>query len=175
MAAAGGPVRAFLGNRVERAAVTVSDDVWLVTFRAGGQACALPLDAVDRVVPMVALVPVGRVSPMVLGLIDVHGAPVPVFDLTRRLQVESSAYGIAARLLIGRTTRRRYAVAAHAVDGAARVPAGRMASITALLPGAGMLPAVLAGEGGLIFVHDPETFLTLDEQRELDDAITVRT
>lgn len=120
---------------------------------------------------MVDILPVPPVSPVVVGLINFHGTPVPVFDLLRRAQHDPASYGAAAFLLIGRTARRPFAMAASAVDGVMRVPGTRISAMKELLPGAGMLPSVLPGERGIVFVHDPETFLTSDEEHHLDSAL----
>lgn len=162
------------GIWVEKGAVAVDGDLWLVVFRAGEQDCALPIEAVDRVVPMVEMAPLDRVAPLVVGLIDFHGTPVPVFDLMHRLRMGTAEYGASAFLLIGRTERRPYAVAAHAVEGAIRISEARLASMKNLLPGAGLLPSVIAGARGLVFVHDPETLLTLDQEQALDMALQAR-
>ena len=150
---------------------TSAENLWLVGFRVGDHECALPLRTVDRVVPMVDILPVPPVAPVVIGLINVHGRPVPVFDLLRSLRRGTVVYGPSAFLLIGHTMRRPFAVAANAVDGAVRVSEARVASMVELVPGAGMLPAVLSGDRGLVFIHDPETLLTLEQELELDSTL----
>ncbi len=147
------------------------DGGWLVSLTVGRQRFALPLAAVERVLPMMAICPIAGAPPAVAGLIDLHGEPIPVFDLQRRLNGKSGEIRVDARLVIGRTPRRRFAVPADHVEGAVRVPSANLSSLKKLVPGAATLPDVASTVGGMIFIHDPETFLTAAEEKQLDAAM----
>ena len=145
----------------------------LVAFSVSQQHYALPLAVVERVLPMLTIAPIPRTPAVVLGLIDLHGETIPVFDLHARLHGAGGPqhYGVDGKLVVGGTSRRRFAVAAERVRGVVRVAAESLASLQTLVPGAGVLPDVVAGEEGLIYVHDPETLLTAREERQLAAAL----
>ena len=56
----------------------------LVVFRMGKQEFALGVDAVERVVRAVEIAPLADAPRGVLGMVNVRGSEVPVFDLTAR-------------------------------------------------------------------------------------------
>lgn len=146
----------------------------LFEFEAAGQAYALPLHAVDRVEPFAALSPIPDVPPVVAGLLDLHGAALPVFDLRRRIEGQRGEYGLDAKLIIGHTATRRFAVAASDVRGVTVVSKQHLEALEQLLPGAGTLPLVVPATEGMIFVYDPDAFLKADEQAQLDAALEER-
>lgn len=148
-----------------------ADGEWLVSLTVGRQRFALPLAAVERVLPMMAVCSIAGAPPAVAGLIDLHGEPIPVFNLQHRLNGKTGKIRVDARLVIGRTPRRRFAVSADDVEGAVHVPSASLSSLTKLVPGAASLPDVASTAGGMIFIHDPETFLTAAEEKQLDAAM----
>jgi purine-binding chemotaxis protein CheW len=82
----------------------------LVVFLLAEQRYALPLRMVERVLPMVAVSPLPQAPPMTLGVINLHGTVIPVVDLRRRFGFPQHEYGLAAHLLLARTTRRTLAL-----------------------------------------------------------------
>jgi chemotaxis-related protein WspB len=55
----------------------------VLVFHIGAERYALRLTAISRVLPVVALKAVALAPPCVAGLLDLHGDPVPVIDLSR--------------------------------------------------------------------------------------------
>ena len=55
----------------------------VLVFHIGPDRYALRLAAIARVVPVAALKAIALAPPYVAGLLDLHGAPVPVIDLSR--------------------------------------------------------------------------------------------
>jgi purine-binding chemotaxis protein CheW len=130
---------------------------------------ALRLDAVDRVLPMVALTPLVSAPEVVAGALSLHGEPLPVLDIRRRFGLPLHRYEqLSARLIIASTRRRRVAIPADEVLGVAQVEI--MAS-ERLAPGLPYVEGVAALEDGLLFVHDLGTFLSLDEEAQLDAGL----
>jgi len=69
----------------------------LVVFDLEGQRYALPLGAVDRVLPMVAVSPLPKAPAIALGVINLHGQALPVLDIRRRFGLPTREYGLADR------------------------------------------------------------------------------
>lgn len=55
----------------------------VLVFRIGADRYGLPLAGVKRVLPAVALKQIPLAPPFVAGLMDLHGEPVPVVDLSQ--------------------------------------------------------------------------------------------
>jgi purine-binding chemotaxis protein CheW len=143
----------------------------LVLFDLAGSRCAFPLEAVERVVPMVAVQPVPGAPRVVLGAIDLAGRVVPVVDLRRRLDLPARDYGPDARLLIVRTPRRTLAVPADDVTDVAEVDRRDVTPTATVLPGLGQVTGIVALPGSLLFIHDLEALLLPDEEHELARAL----
>lgn len=144
--------------------------VALVTFVVEGARYAVPLSSAERAFRMVALSPLPGSPRVVLGGINLQGQAVAVVDLRRRFGLPAREYGVAARLLVVRTPRRRLAIAADDVLGVSEVDAEAITSRTSL-PGAGTVAGVAALPDGLLILQDVDAFLTLDEERQLDRAL----
>lgn len=143
----------------------------LVVFLLDGRRYGLVLAATERVLPMVAVSPLPGAPDVVLGVIDLHGEVVPVFDLRRRLALPAVDYGPAARLVIARTTRRRVAVAVDDVPGVVEVVGDSIIDPDAVVPGIGHVAGIAALADGILLIHDLDSFLSIDEERQLSNSL----
>lgn len=71
-----------------------------VVFDMDGQNCAVPLGSVRRIVRAAALSPVPDASTGLLGLLNLHGRLVPVYDVRISLGYPSKPLSAADRFLI---------------------------------------------------------------------------
>jgi purine-binding chemotaxis protein CheW len=143
----------------------------LVVFSLDDQRYGLPLPAADRVLPMVAVSPLPGCPDVVLGAINLHGTVIPVLDLRRRLGLPAGEYGPAARLLVARTPHRTVALPVDEVSGVADVPVEDVVPPDAVIPGIGHVSGIAALADGLLLIHDLETFLSIEEERQLAAAL----
>lgn len=143
----------------------------LFVFSTDGQRYAVPLLDVDRVLPMVAVSPLSEAPEVVEGVVNVRGEVVPVVDVRRRLGLPGRQQGLAARLVLVRTARRTLALAVDSADGVSELDASAVASAEALIPGARYVAGIAALPDGLLFIHDLDAYLSLDDERRLDAAL----
>jgi purine-binding chemotaxis protein CheW len=143
----------------------------LVVFALEATRYAVPLSAVERVLPMVAVQLVPGAPRVVLGAINLEGRVVPVVDLRRRLDLPSRDYGLNAHLLIVQTSRRTLAVPADEATGVVEVDPRSVTSTETVLPRLGRVAGIAALGDGLLFIHDIEAFLTPEEDGELGQAL----
>ncbi len=143
----------------------------LVVFLLAEQQYALPLPMVERVLPMVAVSPLPQAPPMTLGVINIHGTVVPVLDLRRRFGFPPHEYGLAAHVLLARTTRRTLALPVDAVLGVKEVAALAVTSPDAVVSGRAPVVGIVALADGLLFIHDLDSLLSYDEEQQLTRAI----
>jgi len=142
-----------------------------VAFLLDEQRYAVPLSAVERVVPMVAVSPLPKSPAIALGVINLHGTVIPVLDIRRRFGVAPHDYGISAHLVVARTSRRTLAMPVDEVLGVSEVEAESATSPDAILPGIGHVAGIVALADGLLFIHDLDAFLSLDEEQRLTEAL----
>jgi len=143
----------------------------LVVFTLDGQRYALPASAVERVLAMAALSPLPQAPAIALGVINVHGRVLPVLDIRRRFGLPDRAYGLTAQLLVARTQRRTVVLPVDAVLEVTEVAPQAIIAPDTILPGIGHLAGIVALPGGLLFIHDLDGFLSLDEEQELTQAL----
>jgi purine-binding chemotaxis protein CheW len=154
--------------------IQVSHRLHVVVFVLDGHRHALPLPAVERVVSMVAITPLPGAPPITLGVIDVHGAIVPVVDLRVRFALSLAPYGVDSHLLLARTPRRRLALAVERVVGVTELAADRVTAATTL-PSARGLAGLATLTDGLVLIHDLDSVLSLEEEHDLSRALETAT
>ena len=149
-----------------------TDSVWqVVAFRLEGQRYALHLPQVERVVSMVAVSPLPQTPAVVVGVINYRGSVVPVLDLRPRFGFPHREFGLTDHLLLARTTRRMLALPVDEVLGVNEVPVENVLAPSTLLPGVGYVTGIVALADGLLFIHELEALLSMDEERRLTEAI----
>jgi purine-binding chemotaxis protein CheW len=148
-----------------------SSKLQLVVFDLEGQRYALPVSAVDRVLPMVSVSSLPHAPTVALGVINLYAQILPVLDLRRRFGLLPCEYGLAARLLVVRTSRRVLALPVDEVLGVREVATEAVTPPEAVLPGTEHVSGIVALPDGLLFIHDLEACLSLEEEQELTHAL----
>lgn len=143
----------------------------LVVFKIEGQQYALPLHAVERILPMVAVSPLPQAPAVALGVINVHGQVLPVLDIRRRFGLPPRDYDLRSNLLVARTSRRTLALPVDEVLGVSEVALEAVTPPDAILPGIRHVAGIVALADGLLFIHDLDAFLSLDEERQLTESL----
>ena len=139
----------------------------LVVFALAGRKFALGVSAVMRIVRAVEITPMAGAPVGVLGVINVEGNTVSVFDPGWRFGLPARGVRTTDHLVLARPAHGIVAVLVDTVVGI--VP--RMESVTAVsaecdgIAGAEML------EEGIIYIHDIDRFLSPDSERVLDGAL----
>lgn len=136
-------------------------------FLVNGQRYGVDLQAVQHVLPMVAITPLPGAPPVVAGVVDVRGEVVPVVDMRRRLGAPPAASIIDHHLLLLTTRRRRLALAVDQVAGPEQIPASALAAAHTLLISGSPVAGVARLDDGLVILHDVEAFLGLAEEAQL--------
>lgn len=142
----------------------------LLGFTLGHQRYALRLDAVERAVRIVEIVPLPRAPDIVLGVINLHGRVIPVVDTRKRFGLPARRSTLNDHLIIARIPSRSLALLVDRVDGAIECAAEDITAATEILPGMGYVDGVAKLADGTVLIHDLATFLSLDEATRLDAA-----
>jgi purine-binding chemotaxis protein CheW len=152
-----------------------SPSVQLLLFSIDGSHYAVRLLIVERVLPMVEISPLPNAPAITLGVINYHGKIVAVVDIRRRLNGSSREYGFADQLVVARTPQRMLLFPVDKVLGVREVAADSVASPNTILPGIGHVEGIVALPDSVLFIHDLETFLSLDEEQRLSEALAEMT
>lgn len=146
----------------------------LVVFAIEEHRYALHLHTVERVFPMTEVAPLPKAPAIALGVINLHGAIIPVLDIHRRFGFPPRDYGLVAHLVVARTSRRTMALPVDEVLGVREVAAEAAVPAGAVLPGIGHVAGIVPLADGLLFIQDLEAFLSLDEEQQLGEALEAR-
>jgi len=143
----------------------------LVAFLIDGNRYGLPLERVERVLPFVAVAPLPKAPASTMGVVNLHGQVVPVLDVRRRFGFPPRGYGLSTYLVIARSTRRVLALPVDEALGVVEANADAVKPPDSILPGIGHVAGVVALPDGLLLIHDLDAFFSLEEERQLTEAL----
>jgi len=144
---------------------------WIV-FSLDEQRYALHLSRVERAVRAAEVTPLPKAPEIVLGVINVQGQIVPVVDLRKRFRLPQREIDPSNRFIIARSSRRRIAIVADSIQGLAERPEREVIAAEKILSGMEYVEGVAKLEDGMALIHNLDQFLSLDEERVLNDALS---
>ena len=144
---------------------------YLIVFALDRQRYALQLSMVDRVVRMVAITPLPKVPDIVLGVVNVQGRIIPVINMRRRFSLPEREIVLTDQLVVAHTSRRTVALVADAVLDVIASPAQSLIETEDILPKIEYVDGVIKLANGMIFIHDLDSFLSLEEENSLDQVL----
>ncbi len=140
----------------------------LVAFILGEQQYALPLTTVQRVVRMVEVTPLPKAPEVVLGVIDFQGNIIPVMSMRRRFGSPEAETSLSDQLIVADAGTRSVALVVNSVIGVLERTAEEVTEAEKIVPGAQYVEGITRLEGGILFIHDLERFLSKKEEQQLD-------
>lgn len=143
----------------------------LLVFRLDDQRYALELAAVDRVISAIAITSLPQAPEIVMGIINVAGQILPVFNLRRRFGLTERRMTPSDQLILARTGRRTVVLSIDTADGLINRPPGESIAPAQIMTGLAHLKGVLRVDDGLVLIQDLAQFLSLDEERALEAAL----
>jgi purine-binding chemotaxis protein CheW len=143
----------------------------LVVFSLDERYYALDLSVVERTVHMVEVTPLPQAPEIVDGVINVQGRVIPVLNIRKRFRLPERPAALSDQLLIARTERRTMALTVDAVCGVVERSEQEIIKPASVLPGIEYVKGVVKFADGMIFIHDLDDFLSLEEENALESAI----
>lgn len=143
----------------------------LGVFRLEGQRYGLPLSQIDRVIRAVELTSLPKAPSIVLGVVNVNGQVLPVLDIRHRFHLPDREIGVDDHFLIARTRKRRVVLQIDQAEGVIGVSANDVVCTDEITPGLEQVRGVAKLADGLLLIHDIDSFLSLEEEQALDDAL----
>jgi len=148
------------------------DVVQWVIFRLEEQRYALALETVERIVQAVEITTLPKAPAIVLGVIAAGGQVIPVLNARQRFQLTEREIRPSDHFLIARTARRTLALVIDEAEGVVESSLREVVHAPKIVPGLEHVQGIARLEEGLVLIHDLEKFLSLDEERLLDAALS---
>ena len=143
----------------------------LVHFNLDDQRYALFLSAVIRIISVVEITGLPKAPEIVLGVINVNGLIIPVFDIWKRFRLPQREIHLGDQLIIASTLKRTVALLVDSVNDVIEIPEEKIIAGEKILPGLEYVEGVVKTEDGMILIHDLEQFLSLQEEKALHEAM----
>jgi purine-binding chemotaxis protein CheW len=143
----------------------------LVIFTLDEQRYALPLEAVERAVRVVECTPLPKAPAIVVGMVNVQGRIIPVLAMRKRLRLPERDIHVSDQLLIAHSSTRTVALLVDAVGGIVARSAPEVIPAQKILPGLEYVEGVVKLEDGMVVIYDLDSFLSLEEEKALDEAM----
>jgi purine-binding chemotaxis protein CheW len=151
--------------------MTTTSHQSLVVIVLDGQRHALRLAAVERITRMVEITSLPAAPLAVIGIANVQGRILPVYDLRRRFGLPQRNITLTDWLIIARTARRPVALIADAVIEVIACAESDLIAAENILSGVEAIEGVVRLKDGLILIHSLDKFLSLEEQQSLDRVL----
>src|SRR5471030_1448115 len=139
----------------------------LVVFTLDEQRYGLRLAVVERVVRAVEITPLPKAPEIVLGVIIAQGRVIPVVNVRKRFHRPEREVELSDQFIIARTSRRMVALVVDAVNDVVPCTESQVVASEKIVPGLEHVEGVLKLPDGMIFVHDLDRFLSLEEEQTL--------
>lgn len=149
----------------------MNESLQLVVFTLDEQRYALHLPSVERAIRMIEITPLPSAPEIVFGVINLHGAVIPVLNIRKRFGLPEREPDLGNQLIIAHTARRAVALAVDTVSDVVDLPSGELVAPEMILPQLEFVEGVVKLDDGLVFIHDLDAFLSLEEEQTLQAAI----
>jgi purine-binding chemotaxis protein CheW len=131
---------------------------------------------VEEIVRAAAVTPLPGAPAVILGLLNLRGAPVPVLDARRRFGHPARALHPDEQFVVARAggmgaAARRVALRVDGAEALVEVPAGAIEDPRRHVATAAHVEGVVALDDGLLLIHDVARFLARAEAESLDAAL----
>ena len=144
----------------------------LVMFGLDEQRYALRLSAVEQIVRVVEIASLPKAPDIILGVINLHGRIVPVYDIRARFRLTNREILLSDHLIVAHTKKRDVALVVDKVTGVVRRTEEDVTDAQRISPNLEYIEGVVKLEEGLVFIHDLDTFLSVAEEIQLERAMS---
>lgn len=144
----------------------------ILVFSLDGKRYALYLDAVERAVRAVEVVPLPDLPEHVLGIINIQGRIVPVISLRRRFRLPETGVRASDQFIIAFTPNRTVALVADAVEGVVECPTEAIVAAGEIMPHMDYVEGVVKLADGMVLISDLGTLLSLKEEDVLRGKVS---
>lgn len=120
---------------------------------------------------MVAITPLPNAPDIILGVVNIQGRVIPVINMRRRFCLPEREISLTDQLIVAHTEHRHVALVADTVLDVIACTAQSLIAAEDIVPRIEYVDGVIKLTDGLIFIHDLNKFLSLEEEVSLDQAL----
>lgn len=142
----------------------------MLVVRVADDRVGVPVDDVIEVLPAVALAPLPGAPPVVCGVMNLHGTPLPVLSLRERLGLEPVEQDPEHHIVVCDILGRQVGVWVDAAESATAVRADDLVPASEVAASR-HLAGVAVRPDGVLLVYDVRSFLGADEALDLGSAL----
>jgi len=144
----------------------------LVIFSLENRHFGLHLFTVERIVRAAEVTPLPMGPEIVFGIINMQGRIIPALNIRKRFRLPEKEIEPSDHFIIAHTSRRLVALVVDSVTGLIQHPVQEIISAEEILPDIKYIEGVVKIEGDIILIHNLEQFLSLEEEKTLDKALS---
>jgi len=145
--------------------------IQLVVFTLDSQRFALPLSAVERAIRIIEIVPLPKAPDIVIGVINLHGQIIPVVNIRKRFNLSEKEVNLNDHIVISHSKKRLLGILVDNITGVLEFPEHKIITADKIISGIEYVEGVVKLEDGIILIHDIDKFLSLEEEKTLNDAM----
>lgn len=145
-------------------------DVDVLVVHVAGQRVGLPLGSVIEILPAVAVTSLPDAPPMVCGVVNLRGTPLPVLSLRERLGLDQLRPDPDHHVVVCDIVDRPVGVWVDSADAVTVVGAGDLVDASDVAASR-HLAGVAVQADGLLLVYDVRSFLDADDALQLSAAM----
>jgi len=132
---------------------------------------ALDVASVEQVVAAAEITRLPKGPDIVLGVVNAQGSILPVLNVRRRFRLPEREIEPTDRMIIAITPRRRVALLVDSVTGVVERTSHDVTAAEVIAPRIEYVKGVTQLDDDILLIHNLDSFLSLDEDRDLDDAL----
>jgi purine-binding chemotaxis protein CheW len=140
------------------------DQQGVVAFRLDNQTYAVPIESVVRIIEMVTITPIPQMSSVVEGVINAHGASVPVINLRRHFGLPDVAWGLRTPIILVQISAQTFGLIVDEVIDVLGLSLDQVSQVANILPEVLSEEPIIRGvvhiEGNTVLLLDVEYLLS---------------
>jgi purine-binding chemotaxis protein CheW len=146
----------------------------IVVFTLDDQTYAFPLSTVMKVIHAIEIRRLPGSPEIITGIINIKGQIIPVADIRKRFGLANRETELNDRIIIINTGSREIAMLVDSVTGIIDLKPIQMTETGEKLFFAENVNGVAKIGDDLVLIYDPDRFLGLEEEKELDHALEMK-
>ncbi len=131
----------------------------VVIFQVAGQRFGVRSSCVSQIVRAATLTPAVRPARGVLGLLNLRGKPVVVFDVRQLLAAEAVPLQASDHLIVLQLASRMLALRAEQTEGLQMLPTGELDAASGVLANCDAVEGIVQAGERLVILLDPNKLL----------------
>jgi purine-binding chemotaxis protein CheW len=153
---------------------TMHESEQIVVFRIDEQRYAIRLSTVERIINAVEITPLPKAPAIVLGIINVGGKIIPVVNIRKRLNFKEREIQLSDHFIIAKTLKRNIVLSVDEVTGLIELTDQGIILPNNVLPNLEYVEGIIKLSDGMLFIHDLDKFLSLEEEELLTNSLLTK-